>query len=541
MKVERVPAPPLPAGRPRLVVSGFMGTGKTEAGRRAAALLGLPFLDLDDAVERREGRTVTEIFAERGEPAFRALEREAVLGAARLSGIVVGTGGGAVVDPGTYAALADGAVAAVLECRPEELIRRLDSGPHRPLLAPEPGPRVRQLLAQRAEAYAAAGVPLDTTERTPASVAEELADRYRAGGGERLARVEVPGPDGPYPVLIGDGALDALAGEIGDGLPAAGSAALVTDPGAAGMAERTGDALRGAGLRVHPPLEVPQGEAAKTIEVLGRLWEGFRDLGLERTDVVVAVGGGAVLDVAGLAAATYARGLPLANVPTTVLAMADAALGGKVALNHAGVKNLAGAFHHPRAVAADPAALGSLDPRVVRAGLGEVVKAAVIAAPMALEVLSGRSATDTMWAVEQAVRVKAAVVGSDPTDAGARHALNLGHTFAHAIESATDHAVPHGEAVAVGLGAAARLGHGLGITPPRLERRIDETLRALGLPTAPPPGLDPEAVVGAMESDKKRRRGRIRFVVPTEDGIALVEGPGPREALEALLSAERRA
>lgn len=534
MRTTPIPAPLLPPGRPRLVVAGFMGTGKTEAGRRAAALLGLPFLDLDEAIEARAGRPVARIFDEEGEEGFRRLERRVVLEASRLSGAVVAPGGGAVLDGASFGALADGSVTAVLHCDPDELVGRLQ-GSRRPLLEPDPPARTAELLPARAEAYAAAGPSLDTTGRSPDDVAAELAARYRrAAGPPSPARVEVAGPNGPYPVLIGEHALEGLPAEVGD----VGRAALVLDPGARPVAELVAAALEEADVRVLGPVELPAGEAAKSLEELGRLWTALRDLGVERGDAVVAVGGGAALDAAGFAAATYARGLPLVNVPTTVLAMADAAVGGKVAVDHAGVKNLAGAFHHPLAVAADPRALRSLDPRTVRAGMGEVVKAALIGAPLVLEVLCRAPLEEPLltWAVEQAVRVKAALVAADPRDTGPRHALNLGHTFAHAIEAAGGYRVPHGEAVAVGLVAAARLGSRLGVTPAGTEERIRRVLEALALPTAPPAELGPAALRAAMEADKKRRGGRIRFVLPASDGTILAEGPEPEAALSALLA-----
>jgi 3-dehydroquinate synthetase len=290
-------------------------------------------------------------------------------------------------------------------------------------------------------------------------------------------------------------------------------------------------ALEGRGLRA-ALIARPGGEAGKTLGEAGVLWERFLEAGLGRDDLVVAVGGGATLDAAGFAAATYMRGVALVNVPTTLLAMADAALGGKVAVDHAGVKNLAGAFHQPRAVLVDPDALASLPARDRTGGLAEVVKSGVLAAPAVLDLLAG---ADDAWAVEQAVRVKAAYVGADPLDRGLRRSLNLGHTFAHAIEAATGYAVPHGEAVAIGLAAAARLGASLGITDPALDARIRRTLEELGLPREPPEELDPARVTEAMRGDKKRRGAEVPFVVPTGGGAEVVEGVPPEQAISALL------
>ena len=540
MTVTPLPSPDLPAGRPRLVVTGFMGTGKTEAGGRAALLLGLPFLDLDSLVEAAAGAPVAAVFAAEGEGGFRAREREAVAESSRLSGLVVATGGGAPLDDG-YGVLADGAVAAVLTCHEDELLGRLGGGAGRPLLGDDPPGRVRTLLRERADAYARAGASLDTTGLPPDAVAGRLAERYRVSAGAGPARVEVRGPDGPYPVLVGPGAIGSLGEVISEALPGCRRTVIVADGGAAHIAISVAAALAGAGFEVPEPLHVPAGEEAKTLEVLTGLWTRLRELEVERGNLVVGVGGGAALDVAGFAAATFARGLPLVNVPTTVLAMADAALGGKTAVDHDGVKNLAGVFHHPRAVVADTETLSTLDERTRRAGLGEVVKAAAIAAPAALDVLAAGPAGEalTAWGIEQAVRVKAAFVSEDPADTGVRRALNLGHTFAHAIESASGHRVPHGEAVAVGVVAAARLGRRLGLTPDGMEARLRGALASLGLPAAvadlpDAPQLGPDALRRAMEADKKRSGGRHRFVVPIERGVALVEAD-PAEAIAALL------
>jgi len=285
------------------------------------------------------------------------------------------------------------------------------------------------------------------------------------------------------------------------------------------------------------------GEEAKSVDRLAWLWERFRDAGLDRTGTVVAVGGGTVLDISGMAAATYARGIALVNVPTTLLAMVDAGLGGKVGLNHAGVKNLAGAFHHPRVVAVDPAVLTSAPFRAIQGGLAEIAKVGVLASPLVLDVLVDGSGGDLHshlgWLVEQAVRIKAGYVAQDPFDRGVRAALNLGHTFAHAIEAASMYEVPHGEAVAVGLLAAARLGTEAGLTPDGLVERLTDLLVRLGLP-AECPDLPEEAVLAAMRSDKKWSSEGAAFIVPAARGAFVLDGVDLRDALAALYPARGR-
>jgi shikimate kinase / 3-dehydroquinate synthase len=536
-----LPAPPLPQGRPRLVITGFMGTGKTAAGRDAAARLGLPFFDLDDVVEARAGMTVSQLFDRLGEEEFRARERQVLADAAQISAAVIATGGGAPLQGDYWTALADGAVAVVLEAGAEEIERRLVGGGVRPLLAPDPPRRIRELLAGRKHAYAAAGEPIATDGLDAEAVGARLAERYRTVAQPSPLEVVVGGEVGTS-VLVGEGALDRVGERIA-GAVAGTSAVIVADQAAVdGIGKQLRAGLEAAGLR--PTVVVIRGgEEAKSVEKLAWLWERFRDAGLDRTGTVVAVGGGTVLDISGMAAATYARGVALVNVPTTLLAMVDAGLGGKVGINHAGVKNLAGAFHHPRVVAVDPAALASAPCPAIRGGLAEIAKVGVLASPLVLDVLADASGGDLHrhlgWLVEQAVRIKAGYVAQDPFDRGVRAALNLGHTFAHAIEAASMYEVSHGEAVAVGLLAAARLGTEAGLTPNGLEEQLTDLLVRLGLP-AECPDLPKEAVLAAMRSDKKWTSEGAAFIVPAARGAFVLDGVDLRDALAALYPARGR-
>jgi shikimate kinase/3-dehydroquinate synthase len=545
MTRHHLPAPPLPAGRPRLVVTGFMGTGKTSAGREAATQLALPFLDLDEALARRAGVSISDLFAAQGEAGFRALERVVVEDAGRLSACVVATGGGAPMDAGSFAQLAAGSPVAVLTGTPDELARRLAENGGRPLLDGSDPARIAALLNERRDAYAAAGQPLDTDGRTPQDTGAALAERYRAAAGDAV-RISVAGPDGPYPVVVQQGTLAEAGPEVHSALPGAVLAVLVADASVDSSAgEQVAASLAAPGLRVER-IVLPAGEAAKTLDVVAALWSRFVQLRVDRTSVVVAVGGGAVLDAAGFAAATYARGVPLVNVPTTLLAMADAGIGGKTAIDHGGAKNSVGAFHHPRLVLADPAALATLPIRDLRAGMAEVVKMAVTASPLVLDVLeampeeAGGAPADLAWIVEQAVRMKAAYVAEDAADTGLRHTLNLGHTIAHGLEGASAFGLAHGEAVAIGLVAESRFGEARGITPPGTATRLEALLTRLHLPVTPPPGLDGAAITTAMGSDKKRRGGRAVVVVPSPGGAELVEGVDPRELLTFLYAEVRR-
>jgi 3-dehydroquinate synthase len=524
-----------------------MGTGKSTAAKEAAAILGLPSIDLDRAIERRAGRSIRRIFAEDGEPAFRAMERDAMLEAARLSAVVVATGGGAVMQEASFGELARGAEVVVLTADPDVIARRVGGGDTRPLIAgDDAGGRMRSLMAERAPRYAAFGEPLDTSHAIRHVAGRAAADRYRArtAAGPADVRITVSGPAGPYAVLIGRGALLRVAEELCAVLPSLTSVAVVGAAAVSGsVADRVRAGLARAGIRA-TAITIPGDEAHKTVETAAGLWDRFRAAGLSRSDAVVAVGGGATLDAVGFAAATYARGVPLVNVPTTLLAMVDASLGGKVGVDHAGAKNLVGSFHHPSLVITDPDALAGLPTALVRHGLAEAVKEAVLASPAMLDVLETASfdaagiPEDLDWLVEQAVRIKAAYVGADPADRSVRQSLNLGHTFAHAIESASGYTMPHGEAVSIGTVAAARLGERLGVTRPGTAVRLAALFVRLGLPVHAPPALRRAAMLDAMAADKKRRAGGAVFVVPTPGGAALVEGLDPRVALGSLVEGE---
>ena len=531
VEIVPLPAPPLAGGRANLVLAGFMGTGKTAVGREVAAELALPFLDLDDAIARQAGRSVAEIFATEGEAGFRARERLALRDAACLSGTVIATGGGAPLQRASFAPLAASGLVVLLTADPDELARRLGEAQDRPLLQPDVRGRIGELLDARRTEYDRLGEPVVTTGRPIADVARDVVRRYREAQPQAAVSLTVPTGGTTTRVIVGHGTLARSAGALREALPGTVRAAIVTDAAVADThAAAVAAALREAGIEPVGPITLPAGEDAKRADVLAWLWDRLRDEDLDPSSAIVAVGGGSALDVAGFAAATYARGLPLVNVPTTVLAMADAAVGGKVAIDHAGAKNLVGAFHPARLVIADPAACETLPTEVLRQGLAEVVKSLVLAAPAALA-LAADAPLD--WSVEQSLRVKAAYVGADPLDRGVRRALNLGHTYAHAIESASDYLVPHGDAVAIGLVAAARLGAFLGTCDPGLALRVADVLQRLGLPTVAP-DLDEDRLLAALSADKKRAAGKARFVVPAEGGAALVTGVDPREALAML-------
>jgi 3-dehydroquinate synthase len=353
---------------------------------------------------------------------------------------------------------------------------------------------------------------------------------------DEVTRIPVGG-ERPYDVLVGRDLLDALPGL----LPGATRAALLHTPRLKEVAEGLGERLRAAGIEPLP-IEVPDAEAAKQIDVAAGCWDRLGAAGFTRTDAVVGVGGGAVTDLAGFVAACWLRGVRWVPVATSLLGMVDAAVGGKTGINTAAGKNLVGAFHPPVGVLADLATLDSLPAADLAAGLAEVVKCGFIADPAILDLVErdAAAATDprgpvTRELIERAVRVKADVVGGDLRESGVREVLNYGHTLAHAIEKVEGYRWRHGDAVAVGLVYAAALARLAGRLDEGTAERHRATVAALGLPVSYPADAWPR-LLNAMRVDKKARGSLLRFVVL--DGLArpaILEGPD-----DALLAAAYR-
>ncbi len=347
------------------------------------------------------------------------------------------------------------------------------------------------------------------------------------------ARVRVDLGSRGYNVVIGAGAWD----ELGRVLQGRRRVAIVTQPevdAVHGAALRT--ALDGTGL-AHQTFLMGDGEEAKTLGTVERLAGGFAAGGVLRGDAVVAFGGGVVGDTAGFVAATYHRGIALVQVPTTLLAMVDAAIGGKTGVNLTEGKNLVGAFHQPLAVLADPSVLATLDEREYRCGLGEIAKYALIdddfvtARAPALLAREPHIVTDV---VARCAAIKARYVEADELErTGTRAVLNYGHTLAHALEVATAHALMHGEAVAIGLVFAAHLATALERIDHRAVDRHERLVASLGLPVTAPPGLHADDVLRLMARDKKAAGG-LTFVLSGAAGIERVDNPDPAAVHKAL-------
>jgi len=513
-----------------VVLVGPPGSGKTTVGRALAALLGVELLDTDEAIEVQQGQSISDIFMDHGEPRFRELERAEVTSALASHTGVLSLGGGAVMDPVTSAALA-GHTVVFLDVGIADAAKRVGFDRSRPLLAVNPRAQWIRMMDERRPTYEGlATFTVQTAGRAPQDIAAEIVQRLETKVTD-ATRIRVgEGSDSAYDVVIGTGLLGELPGLLGPGV----ERVLVIHPRAlraAGEAMR--DVLGTQGFSAFI-VEVPDAEEAKSAEVASSLWAVLGKSGFTRSDAIVGVGGGTVTDLAGFVAATWLRGISVVHLPTTLLAMVDAAVGGKCGINTAEGKNLVGAFHPPAGVLCDVATLGTLSRDDFVSGMAEVIKCGFIADPVILDLVEadpeGATRCDgpaVRELIERTIAVKARVVTEDLKESLLREILNYGHTFAHAIEQVEGYSWRHGAAVSVGMVYAAELARLAGGLDDAVVNRHRSILAGVGLPTSYRGDRWPE-LYEAMRRDKKSRGSLLRFVVL--DALAepvRLEGPDP--------------
>ena len=514
-----------------LFLYGPPGSGKSTIGRLLAARLGLPFTDLDAVIVETDGRSIPQIFAEEGEPGFRAREKRALADMGARTRHVVALGGGALLNPECRALAEANGEVLCLACTLETLCHRIDNAPgSRPLAGGHAA--LEKLMANRAAHYASFPRRLDVTNGTPEALAEAAETLFGAW------RID----SGDVPSLVFAGCnLIAGLGEETAALGLGKRAVVVCDSNTDPLyGDRVEASLRAAGVEAFRTV-IAAGEPTKTLATVQAIWGAFLRAGLARDDFAVAVGGGVVGDLTGFAAATWMRGIRWVNVSTTLLSMVDASTGGKTGCDLPEAKNLIGAFHSPSLVLADVDTLASLPAREVRCGLAEAIKHAFIADPGLLESLSifegsaatsvaapaggsdvgvaGVSPADVLATfVARALAVKVRCVREDPLEKNIRGKLNLGHTVGHAVEIASNFTIQHGEAVAIGTVEEARLAVRLGLAPADWPDQVAAPFALVGLPTALPEGCTFDSLVPVMKRDKKKKGGVVRFALPCAPG-----------------------
>jgi shikimate kinase/3-dehydroquinate synthase len=571
--VERVLAR---LGERSIVLVGMPGAGKSTIGRRLASLLRLPFVDADHEIERAAAMTIPEIFEKFGEAEFREGEKRVIARLLEGGRQVIATGGGAFMAEETRTAVAARAVSVWLKADVETLIGRVRRKSNRPLLAgADPEGALRRLLAAREPVYATADVTVQSRDVAHDDVVAALLAALARSAGDHAPDAAPPlrrdRPMSPAPALaraaadpetvtvgLGARAYDILIGrgldagaEIAARFPGA-RASIVTDEAvAAHHLAAFSDSLAAAGLEPHAIL-VPPGEGSKSFRGLETVVDGLLEARRERGDLVVALGGGVIGDLAGFAAGVVRRGMRMVQVPTTVLAQVDSSVGGKAGINTRQGKNLVGVFHQPSLVLADLDLLATLPERHRRAGYAEIAKYGLIDDADFFAWLEANGADvvalghGLAHAVATSCRAKARVVAADEHETtGARALLNLGHTFGHALEAGTGYGerLVHGEAVALGMAQAFRFSAARGLCSTEDAARVERHLRSVGLPTrlfdVPGDLPDDEALVGLMAQDKKVVRGRLVFVLVTGIGGAFLARDVPADEVRAFLAAER--
>ncbi|QYG00765.1 bifunctional shikimate kinase/3-dehydroquinate synthase AroKB [Massilia sp. NP310] len=512
---------------------GLMGAGKTTIGRLLARKLNRRFVDSDHEIEARTGATIPWIFEIEGEACFRRREADVIRDLSGQQGLVLATGGGAVLNPHSRALLAERGTVIYLRASIGSILQRTAHDKNRPLLqTADPRAKLEELWAQRDPLYREiADLVIDTGRPNVQSMVQTILDQLAAqemARARRLARtsmneqeritLNVDLGERSYPIAIGPGLLDdaaLLERHIGGN-----KVAIVTNTTVAPLyLDKVAGHLRAAGRDV-VEIVLPDGEEHKNWQSLNLVYDALLQNKCDRKTTLVALGGGVIGDLTGFAASSYMRGVPFVQIPTTLLSQVDSSVGGKTGINHPLGKNMIGAFYQPRAVIADTATLDTLPPRELSAGLAEVIKHGAILDATFFDwieanigKLMAREPQAIAHAIARSCEIKSEVVRKDEREGGLRAVLNFGHTFGHAIENGLGYGEwLHGEAVGCGMVMAADMSARLGLIEPAAVERVRALVRAAGLP-AVAPDLGEARWIELMEVDKKNEGGEIRFIL----------------------------
>ncbi|GAB4572872.1 MAG: bifunctional shikimate kinase/3-dehydroquinate synthase [Anaerolineales bacterium] len=503
---------------PHIFLYGPPGTGKSTIGKLLAQSLRLPFIDLDRVIETDAGMSIPQIMEQQGETAFRDMETVALKALCpplpKGEGVgmresVIALGGGALLrDENRAFAEANGKVLLLMAELPTLLERLQKESGKRPLLAGDLKSKLMTLLEKRKEHYNSFALKHHVDDKPAEQNAREVQIKL---GRHHLSAM------GEYDVLVEQVANLSYENSI-----------IVTDENVAKH--------HLSKINVAKSIILPAGEEYKNLETVSRLWKAFLENGLDRKSTVIALGGGVIGDMAGFAASTYMRGVDWIGIPTTLLSMVDASLGGKTGFDLPEGKNLIGSFHPPKLVIADPSLLLTLPERELRSGMAEVVKHGIISDPELFAMCQrgmGWVKANLEEVIKRAMAVKIKVIEADPYEKGFRAALNLGHTVGHAVELVSQFELRHGEAISIGMAAEARYAARAGLAGLGVVEAIESTLTSLELPIQIPDGMPREEIIRVMRVDKKKNAKSIRFALPIEIGkVELVDVTDLEEVLK---------
>jgi 3-dehydroquinate synthase len=510
----------------KIILTGFMGTGKTSVGRELGRRLGYPFIDTDNLIEEREGMPISLIFKEKGEDYFRTIERAVVKEISQKNDIVIATGGGVIKNRNNVIDLGTRGIIIWLKTEPDIILKRvLLEGGKRPLLdVAEPLNEIKTLLAEREKLYMQSDISVDTNYITPGEAAQEIMERLVLD----QEKVQVELQERGYEILIGRKTIRHLGLRLIEFRPS--HVAIVTNKTVFKLYK---DVLQKAvsecGLKAEVFL-IPDGEEYKDLLWASYLYGELLKARFDRDSLLIAFGGGVIGDITGFVASTYMRGIKFVQVPTTLLAQVDSSVGGKTGVNHPLGKNMIGTFYQPSLVLIDIDTLKTLPQKEFSTGIAEIIKYGVIYDRELFNSLK-TNIKDIIYfgdslinVINRSCEIKAHVVSKDERESGLRAILNFGHTIGHAIETVTGYKrFLHGEAIAMGMCAASALAVKLGFFQREEADQIQSLIRLYKLPTAIPHDIEVSKILDAMRIDKKVKGGHIRFVLPESIGKVRIE------------------
>jgi shikimate kinase / 3-dehydroquinate synthase len=528
-----------PMGSGNIILVGMMGAGKTTVGKSLAQATGKTFIDSDHEIQERTGVRIPIIFEIEGEVGFRKRETEVLRELVKMDNIVLATGGGAILKRENRKLLKRHGTVIYLRASVNDLQRRTRYDKNRPLLQTENlHAKLTELLAQRESFYLeTAHFVVDSGKQGVRNLVNKLTRKLAVYSYPQNIKKNTmqtiavnlmpPSVQRSYPIYIGDGILEQV-GLVLPYLPQKKVAIISNTTIAPLYLDRIRSALENHGVIVIPII-LPDGEKYKNWETLNQIFDALLSNHCERNTTIIALGGGVVGDLAGFAAATYLRGVPFIQIPTTLLAQVDSSVGGKTGINHPLGKNMIGAFYQPRLVLTDSTTLNTLSERDLRAGIAEIIKYGLIRDPAFFEWLErnvlrmlSRDPVILNEAIRRSCENKAEIVAADEKESGVRALLNLGHTFGHAIENGMGYgAWLHGEAVATGIVIAAELSCRMKLISEADVHRIRQIFLQVGLPVHAP-NFAPEKYLQLMTLDKKVEAGKMRFILINRIGEAVI-------------------